>query len=57
MEISSPADSYNFSLVTPNVTRWDAGNKYIYNIYSQDNYISFSVKVVDWKTDEIILEE
>ena len=57
VEISSPADSYNFSLVTANVTRWDAGNKYIYNIYIQDNYISFSVKVVDWKTDEIILEE
>lgn len=41
-----------------NVTNWQAGYKYTYNINVGDNFIIFeSVDVVDWITDDIILEE
>lgn len=36
---------------------WRAGYRYIYNIYINDNRISFEVKVVDWIYDDIILDE
>lgn len=39
------------------VNNWRAGRKYIYNINIHDNRISFSVKVVPWIEDEIILDE
>jgi hypothetical protein len=41
-----------------NVNNWQAGYKYTYNINVGDNYIIFeSVDVVDWITDDLILEE
>lgn len=36
---------------------WRAGQKYTYNFYIQDNYISLSVEVVPWKTDDVIIAE
>ena len=36
---------------------WRAGQKYVYNFYVQDNRISFEVKVVPWKVDDVIIEE
>ena len=36
---------------------WRAGNRYIYNFYIQDNYISFEVQVVPWVVDDVIIEE
>lgn len=41
-----------------NVNNWQAGYKYTYNINVGDNFIIFeSVDVVDWITDDLILEE
>lgn len=42
---------------TTGTTSWQAGNRYIYNFYIQDNNISFVLEVVPWETDDIILEE
>lgn len=46
----------DLSLKTQNVTRWDAGKKYIYTFYIQDNRISFTVEIVDWIYDDIVIE-
>lgn len=45
------------SLNTQDITRWDAGKKYIYTFYIQDNRISFTVEIVDWIYDDIVIEE
>lgn len=42
---------------TGDAAQWNAGNKYIYNIYIKDNYISFALEVVPWEIDDVILEE
>ena len=50
--------SVTFNLASKgDVNNWRAGRKYIYNINIHDNRISFSVKVVPWIEDEIILDE
>ena len=50
--------SVKFNLASKgDVNNWRAGRKYIYNINIHDNRISFSVKVVPWIEDEIILDE
>ncbi len=51
--IGSPGD---LSLNTQDITRWDAGKKYIYTFYIQDNRISFTVEIVDWIYDDIVIE-
>ena len=43
-------------LATNSFTSWQAGRKYIYNIYIQDNRISFTVQVVDWIYDDVTIE-
>ena len=47
---------YVLSLANEDVTRWDAGNRYIYNFYIQDNRITFTVEVVGWIYDDVIIE-
>ena len=47
---------YKLPLVNEDVTRWDAGNRYIYNFYIQDNRITFTVEVVGWIYDDVIIE-
>lgn len=49
-------DYYELSLANEDVTRWDAGNRYIYNFYIQDNRITFTVEVVGWIYDDVIIE-
>ncbi len=49
-------DHYVLSLANEDVTRWDAGNRYIYNFYIQDNRITFTVEVVGWIYDDVIIE-
>lgn len=44
-------------LIYGGTTNWGAGQKYVYNIYIQDNRISLEVKVVPWKVDDVIIEE
>lgn len=44
-------------LIDGGTTNWGAGQKYVYNIYIQDNRISLEVKVVPWKVDDVIIEE
>lgn len=44
-------------LIEGGTTNWGAGQKYVYNIYIQDNRISLEVKVVPWKVDDVIIEE
>lgn len=54
---SSVIDSSgDLSLNTQDITRWDAGKKYIYTFYIQDNRISFTVEIVDWIYDDIVIE-
>lgn len=43
-------------LATNSFTSWQPGRKYIYNIYIQDNRISFTVQVVDWIYDDVAIE-
>lgn len=45
------------SLASADTNHWSAGQKYVYNIYIQDNRISLEVKVVPWKVDDVIIEE
>lgn len=45
------------ALIDGGTTNWSAGQKYVYNIYIQDNHISLEVKVVPWKVDDVIIEE
>lgn len=45
------------SLLTDNIRSWEPGRKYVYNIYIQDNRISFTVEIVDWIYDDIVIEE
>ena len=52
----SIGDHYVLSLANEDVTRWDAGNRYIYNFYIQDNRITFTVEVVGWIYDDVIIE-
>lgn len=54
--IGSIGDHYELSLANEDVTRWDAGNRYIYNFYIQDNRITFTVEVVGWIYDDVIIE-
>lgn len=44
-------------LIGGGTNNWRAGQKYTYNFYIQDNYISLSVEVVPWKTDDVIIAE
>ena len=44
-------------LIDGGTNNWRAGQKYTYNFYIQDNYISLSVEVVPWKTDDVIIAE
>ena len=40
------------------VNNWSAGNRYSYNIYVSDEYVTFDVvKVVDWINDDVIIDE
>ena len=52
----SIGDHYVLPLANEDVTRWDAGNRYIYNFYIQDNRITFTVEVVGWIYDDVIIE-
>lgn len=52
----SIGEHYVLSLANEDVTRWDAGNRYIYNFYIQDNRITFTVEVVGWIYDDVIIE-
>lgn len=52
----SIGNHYKLSLANEDVTRWDAGNRYIYNFYIQDNRITFTVEVVGWIYDDVIIE-
>lgn len=45
------------SLLTDSIRSWEPGRKYVYNIYIQDNRISFTVEIVDWIYDDIVIEE
>ena len=49
-------ETATISLATSEIRSWDAGKKYIYNIYIQDNRISFTVEVVDWIVDDVTIE-
>ena len=44
------------SLLTDSIRSWEPGRKYVYNIYIQDNRISFTVEIVDWIYDDIVIE-
>ena len=50
------SETATISLATSEIRSWDAGKKYIYNIYIQDNRISFTVEVVDWIVDDVTIE-
>lgn len=57
LDFSSPVGTKSIPLSGGSISQWTAGNKYVYDIYIQDNYIYFTVNVVEWVDDFVILEE
>lgn len=49
--------SFNLGDLKTGASRWQAGYKYLYNIYIKDEYISFTLEVVPWEYDDVILED
>lgn len=44
------------SLADGSTKKWDAGKKYSYKLYVQDNRITFQVTVVPWVEDDVIID-
>lgn len=44
------------SLAAGSTQKWEAGKKYTYKLYVQDNRITFQVTVVPWVEDDVIID-
>lgn len=44
------------SLANGSTQKWEAGKKYSYKLYVQDNRITFQVTVVPWVEDDVIID-
>ncbi len=44
------------SLADGSTQKWEAGKKYTYKLYVQDNRITFQVTVVPWVEDDVIID-
>lgn len=49
-------DKAKVRLKTTDIVRWNAGFCYVYNITMSDNNINFTVSIVPWKINDVIIE-
>lgn len=52
----SGANKTDVHLKTTDIVRWNAGFCYVYNITMSDNNINFTVSIVPWEVNDVIIE-
>lgn len=50
------SDEVKVRLKTTDIVRWNAGFCYVYNITMSDNNINFTVSIVPWEVNDVIIE-
>ena len=56
LSFSCGSDKAKVRLKTTDIVRWNAGFCYVYNITMSDNNINFTVSIVPWEVNDVIIE-